>query len=176
MNRVATAVLAMLAALGSSSLDAGAGEARTVKATSAWVGQGQLIPTGSNWLYFVGSFRGTIFVENNEGELHAGKILCPGTVEVNVASGAQRGEGRCVITKNRTDQIFARWSCTGTHGVECKGAFELTSGTGKFSGIQGRGEIRVRTGLGEVSPAEGPELRETGVGLAEWPALTYTIP
>jgi hypothetical protein len=156
--------------------DARAGEQQKVKAMSAWVGQGQMVPTGSSRLYFVGSFRGVIFVENAEGDLHAGRMLCPGTMEVDIASGAQRGEGRCVITRSQTDQVFARWTCSGTHGVECRGVFELTSGTGRFSGIQGRSDFRIRSGIGDVDAGRGPELREAAMGLAEWPSLTYTIP
>jgi hypothetical protein len=165
-----------LAVLATGPLDARAAEQRTVKAMSAWVGQGQIVPTGSGSVYFVGAFRGTIFVENAEGGLHAGRILCPGTLEVNVASGAQRGEGRCVISRSDTDQVFARWSCSGTHGVECRGRFELTSGTGRFSGIRGASDFRIRSGLADFTAGQGSEMRETAAGLAEWPALTYTIP
>lgn len=176
MKTVATVVIALLALVAGGASEAWAGEQKTVKAMSAWVGHGRIVPTGSNWVYFVGAFRGTIFVENDEGQLHAAPILCPGTLEVHVGSGAQRGEGRCVISRNDTDQIFARWTCSGTHGVECRGPFELTSGTGRFSGIQGKSEFRIRTAASDFSLGRGSEAHETGVGLAEWPALTYTIP
>jgi hypothetical protein len=173
--KIATTVMtSLLAILGIS--DARGAEQQTVKAMSAWVGQGQMVPTGSSWVYFVGSFRGVIFVENAEGDLHAGRIVCPGTIEVNITSGAQRGEGRCVISRSSTDQAFARWTCSGTHGVECRGVFELTSGTGRFSGIQGRSDFRVRSGIGEVDVGRGSEVREVATGLAEWSSLTYTIP
>jgi hypothetical protein len=175
--KTAAVVMSMLAMIGSGALEARAAEQRTVKAISAWVGQGDLVPTGSNWIFFVGSFKGTIFVENAEGELHAARILCPGTLEVNVTSGAQRGEGRCVITRNPTDQVFARWNCAGTHGVECRGQFELTGGSGKFSRIQGKSDFKIRTGINELVLGSGAgTTREIGAGLAEWPALTYTIP
>jgi len=73
-----TVMTSLLAVLGIS--DARGGEQQTVKAMSAWVGQEQMVPTGSNSLYFVGCFRGVIFVENAEGDLHAGRMLCPGTM------------------------------------------------------------------------------------------------
>ena len=176
MKIAATITTWALAALTTGVLPAQAGEPHTVKAVSAWVGSGQMVATGSNWLYVVGRFRGVIFVENAEGDLHAGRIVCPGTLEVNIASGEQRGEGRCVITRNETDQVFARWKCSGTHGIECRGVFELTSGTGRFSGIQGQGEFRVRSGIGEADVVRSTEIREVATGVAEWPSLTYTIP
>jgi hypothetical protein len=176
MKRAMTILTSALALLASGVVDTRAAEHRTVKAMSAWVGQGRIVPTGTDEVYFVGAFRGTIFVENAEGGLHAGRILCPGTLEVNVASGAQRGQGRCVISRNDTDQVFARWSCSGTHGVECRGAFELTGGTGRFSGIRGTSDFRIRTGTAEFAAGRGSEVIETGAGLAEWPSLSYTIP
>ena len=176
MKIAATIMTTVLAVLASGAFDARAGEPQTVKAMSAWIGQGQIVPTGSSWFYFVGAFRGVIFVENAEGELHAGRILCPGTLEVNIAAGAQRGEGRCVISHSDTDQVFARWSCSGTHGVECRGLFELTSGTGRFSGIQGKSDFRMRSGIGGLNVGRGGEMDESAAGLAEWPSLTYTIP
>lgn len=159
-------------------LGAGAGwaaEEGTVKATSAWVGEGRFIPIGDGRLYFVGVFSGIIFTENDQGAFNAGKILCPGTLEVDINGGRQRGEGRCVISDKDRNLVFARWSCAGTHNVQCAGRFELTGGTGRFKGITGGGEVRVRTGMAEFA-ASGSGLHETAAGLAEWPALRYRIP
>ena len=175
--RIAAAIITcVLAVLANGTIDARAGEPQTVKAMSAWIGQGQMVPTGSTWFYFSGVFRGVIFVEQAGGDLHAGRILCPGTLEFDIASGAQRGEGRCVISQSDTDKVFARWSCSGTHGIECRGRFELTSGTGRFSGIRGQSEFRLRSGIGDLRVGQGSEMRESGAGLAEWPSFTYTIP
>jgi hypothetical protein len=92
-------------------------------------------------------------------------------------SGAQTGEGQCVLTNRDQHQVFARWTCTGTHGVGCHGRFMLTGGTGSYRGITGEGEIRIRGVIHELAVQSSIEaVRETGAGIAEWPALRYRIP
>jgi hypothetical protein len=51
------------------------------------------------------------------------------------------------------------------------------SGTGRFAGITGQGDFRVRTAVAELAiGAPGEGVQETAAGLAEWPALKYRIP
>jgi hypothetical protein len=158
-------------------IPAEAAEEHTVKMTSAWVGQGRFIPVGDNKAFFVGTFSGILFAEKDEGQLHTGKILCPGTLELDLNEGKQEGEGRCLIADADGNQVFARWTCTGVHLIECKGRFEITGGTGRFQGITGASDFRVRSGLAEWALGEvGEGVEETAAGLAEWPALTYRIP
>lgn len=178
MKRVTTAVMT-LAILGLAAGSGWAAEERTVKASAVWMGQGRIIPTGQGTLlFFVGTFSGTLFVDGGEGALNMAKILCPGVLEVDINGGKQQGQGRCLISAGRgDDQVYAQWSCTGTHQVECTGPFVLTGGTGRFAGITGQGDFRVRTAIAELAmgpPGEGGQ--ETAAGLAEWPALKYRIP
>ena len=168
--------LVTLAWLGLVAAPGWAAEERTVKASAAWVGQGRFVPTGSTTVFFVGVFSGILFVDNDQGALNTAKILCPGTLEVDVNGGKQHGEGRCVMSPNATDQVFAKWSCSGTHQVECKGPFTLTGGTGRFAGITGQGDFRLRTAIAELSVKPGELVQETAAGLAEWPSLRYRIP
>jgi hypothetical protein len=153
-------------------------EERTVKASAAWVGQGRFFSTGTETLYFVGAFSGILFVDNDQGLLNTAKILCPGTLEVEINGGALRGEGRCVMTDHDGNHVFARWTCAGTHQVECKGTFTLTGGTGRFGGIAGQSEFRVRTAIAELAIGQhmGEGIHETAAGIAEWPTLRYRIP
>ena len=167
------ALLCLLAVCGPTE----AAEEQTIKMTSAWVGQGRFIPIGDNKAFFVGAFSGILFAENDKGQLHTGKILCPGTLELDLNEGKQEGEGRCLIVDADGNQVFARWTCAGVHLIECKGRFEITGGTGRFQGITGSSDFRVRSGLAEWALGESGEgVEETAAGLAEWPALTYRIP
>jgi len=153
-----------------------AGQEATVKASATWAGQGRFVPTGTGVMYFIGAFSGVMFVDSDQGPLNRAKILCPGTLEVEINGGKQQGEGRCLISLNETDQVYAKWSCTGVHQVDCKGPFTLTGGSGRFAGITGGGEVRVRSTLGELTARPGELIQETAAGLAEWPALHYRIP
>lgn len=166
--------MTMLVALGVAPL--WAAQDGEVKASAAWVGHGRAVPTGTGTVYFVGAFSGVLFVDNDQGPLNTAQILCPGTLEVEINGGKQRGEGRCVMSLNPTDQIYAKWSCAGTHHVECKGLFTLTGGTGRFAGITGEGDFRVRSAIAEFVTRPGELTEERAAGLADWPALRYHIP
>jgi hypothetical protein len=154
-----------------------AAEEETVRAVAAWTGQGWFFPVGPEEALFMGVFRGMFFVENSKGALDSARIVCPVSLQMHRVSGAQAGEGRCVLTNRDQQQIFARWTCAGTHGVGCQGRFTITGGTGPFQGITGGGEIAFRGVLHEVAVQPGQEgVRETGAGIAVWPALRYRIP
>jgi hypothetical protein len=154
-----------------------AAEEGTVKATSAWQGQGRFFQVGKDQAFFVGDFEGIMYVETKTGALDAAKIICPGTVDLNLKTGTQSGQGRCVITAANGDQVFATWNCTGTHTAGCAGMFTLTDGTGRFNGIVGNGEFQVRSSLSDYATTAGSgSVQATSTGLATWSALTYKIP
>ena len=97
MQHRSRAFVLALALLGADVLS-GQAEEGTVKATSAWHGQGQFFQVREQQALFVGAFSGTMFVETRHGPLDAAKMTCPGMVEVNLKDGKQSGEGRCIIT------------------------------------------------------------------------------
>jgi len=179
--RVTTAVkigvVALALGLVSGPVDGLAAEEDTVRAVAAWTGQGWFFPVGPEEALFMGLLRGIFFVENSKGALDAARLVCPVSLQMHRVSGAQTGEGRCVLTNRDQHQIFARWACTGTYGAGCGGRFTLTGGTGSFQGITGEGEFTVRSALHDLSVQAGHEgVRESGAGLLVWPALRYRIP
>jgi hypothetical protein len=158
-------------------VDGLAAEEDTVSAVASWTGQGWFFPVGPEEALFMGLLRGTFFVENSKGALDAARLVCPVSLQMHRVSGAQAGEGRCVLTNRDQHQIFARWTCAGVHAVGCKGRFTLTGGTGPFQGITGDGEFTIRGALHELSVQAGIEgVREAGAGIGVWPALRYRIP
>src|SRR5262245_9442775 len=177
MKRVVIAAMAM-AICGAAATNGWAAEEGTVKASAVWTGRGRIIPTGQGTLfYFAGTFSGILFVDDGKGALHMMKVVCPGTLEVDVNGGKQQGQGRCLLSSRDGGEVYAQWSCAGTHQVDCKGPFVLTGGTGRFAGITGRGDVHVRTAIAQVGmgpPSEGAQ--ESSAGIAEWPALQYRIP
>ncbi len=123
-----------------------AAQEQTVNAFAIYEGEGKVYMTGENKGTFVGAIVGLLFVESKYGPLHAGRIVCPGTMQLNLKNGKQAGSGRCTITaKDGGAQAFAVWSCRGVHLVGCDGKMMLTGGTGRAAGISGSGPIKVRT-------------------------------
>jgi hypothetical protein len=169
---LAAAILAMAGAPAAT-----AGEKATVKASAAWVGQGRIFRTGVNDALFLGAFGGVLYVETEEGKLDAVNMICPGTVDIELKSGAQEGSGNCAITDEDGDQVFATWTCDGKELMGCKGTFTLTSGTGKFEGIAGKSPLKARTAFTEiVVDLKSGAVAESGAGLLVLPELTYTLP
>jgi len=117
-------------------------------------------------------------IEDRKGALDATALVCPGTLLANMKTGMRLGEGRCIITDQDGDKVFARWSCTGEK-TTCNGSFVITSGTGKYTGITGKGNMNTRViargqvlGLGGSKEVYG----QVSTGVAVWPELYYSIP
>ncbi len=151
-------------------------EEGTVKAMAAWEGQGFAFPVGNDQAYMVGVYAGVMFVDDGKGPLNAAAIVCPGTTEGNLAKGTKTGEGRCIITDQDGDRVFARFTCSGD--LEgCRGPFTIVDGTGKFAGITGEGELISRIQARQLTTYTGADtVQQQGVGVAVWPALHYNIP
>jgi lipid-binding SYLF domain-containing protein len=148
----------------------------TVKATAAWEGQGFAFPVGNDQAYMVGVYAGVMFVDDGKGPLNAAAIVCPGTTEGILTKGTKTGEGRCIITDQDGDRVFARFTCVGDF-EGCRGPFTIVDGTGKFAGITGEGEMISRIQARQLTtyPTVVETVQQQGYGVAVWPALHYTI-
>jgi hypothetical protein len=151
-------------------------EQKEVKAMAPWEGDGFAFPIGDDRVYMVAVFTGVMFVEDGQGALHAGSLVCPATVEADLKTMTKSGKGHCIITNTEGERVFAEFSCTGD--LEgCQGPFTITSGTGKFTGITGEGEMVSQMQAQQIMVVEGFEsARQHGEGIAKWPRITYSIP
>jgi len=156
--------------------DKGFAEQTTVKAMAPWKGEGFAFPIGDEKVYMVAVYTGIMFVEDSQGALHSGSLVCPGTVEADLKTMTKSGKGHCIITNAEGDRVFAEFSCTGD--LEgCRGPFTITSGTGKFAGITGEGEMISQMQSRQLLVVEGFEsARQKGEGIATWSRITYSIP
>jgi hypothetical protein len=151
-------------------------EQKEVKAMAPWEGEGFAFPIGDDRVYMTAVFTGIMFVEDGQGALHAGSLVCPATVEADLKTATKSGKGHCIISNTEGERVYAEFSCTGD--LEgCRGPFTITGGTGKFSGITGEGEMISKIQVRQLLVVEGFEsARQHGEGIAIWPRITYTIP
>jgi hypothetical protein len=151
-------------------------EQKAIKAMAPWEGEGFAFPIGNDRVYMVAVFSGIMFVEDGEGALHAGSLVCPATVEADIKALTKSGKGHCIISNTDGERVYADFSCTGD--LEgCRGPFTITGGTGKFTGITGEGEMISQIQVRQLLVVEGFEsARQHGEGIAIWPRITYTIP
>jgi len=151
-------------------------EVKTVKAMATWQLQGLLTQVGKDKAVLVGALAGVMFMEEGGGKLDASALLCPGTVEVDLVTAKRNGSGRCVITDQQGDQIYATWSCKGGNRG-CKGPFQLNGGTGKFLGISGKSTCILRIAMRALGAEVAKDsFQQVAAGLAIWPKFTYNIP
>jgi len=154
-----------------------AAQEETVNAVAVIEGVGQVYEIAPGRALFLGGFAGTIFVEDAVGALNAGKIVCPGSLEIELEGAQQTGSGHCIITNAEGSRIFARWDCEGVHSIGCRGNFELVGGTGEFIGISGESEFVIRSAVRELTvDALRGEVTEAVLGLISWNQFTYRIP
>ncbi len=151
-------------------------EQGSLKGVAAWEGEGMLFQLEEEQVYFVGSFVGLMVVGNDKEALNAATMLCPATIETNLATMVQTGHGRCILTDKDNNKVFAKWTCYG-NPANCKGAFTFTGGTGKFQGISGINEFFVQTDvLAFQETGEPGMVKKAGAGEAVWPEITYQLP
>jgi len=151
-------------------------EQKEVKAMAPWEGEGFAFPIGNDRVYMVAVFTGIMFVEDGQGALHAGSLVCPATVEADMKAMTKSGKGHCIISNTEGERVYAEFSCTGD--LEgCRGPFTITGGTGKFTGITGEGEMISKIQTRQLLVVEGFEsARQHGEGVAIWPRITYSFP
>jgi hypothetical protein len=151
-------------------------EEGTVKASAVWKSRSFVFPVGQDQAYLVGVYSGTLYVDDGKSALHAASIVCPATAEGDLKAMTKTGQGRCILTDEDGNRIYARFSCTGD--LEgCRGPFKIEGGTGKFTGITGDGEMVSRILVRQVTTVMGFETAEQeGEGIALWSSLTYRIP
>ena len=150
----------------------------TVQATIPWDGEGKVYQVNSSTIVFIGALKGIMYVESATGEMNEGFVVCPVMQQLDAESGTTSAVGHCEITASPNDVLYAKMTCQGKAGSGgCSGSFELTDGEGKFKGISGNGNLRVRSPLRVIATdlASGTVVR-VATGLATIKDLEYSIP
>ena len=152
------------------------GEERTLKALMQWEGEGNVHSIGSNMMLFLGTMDGILYVENEKGEIDGAFVECPISQKINLKTGEATATGYCQITVSPEDVIFAELDCKGIIG-DCSGQFRLVEGLGRFKGIRGGSDLRIRSVLGVLlkGMANGSVVK-SGQGIALLPNLKFSIP
>ncbi len=175
MGKVVATALASLTALWLMSQGAAAEDEAPIKAFSAWNARGQIFETGTDRVTFVGSFSGIVYVENSQGPVDAGIMVCPAVLDVNIEDGKERADGRCTVTAKDGARVYADFTCHGVRMVGCSGDFTFTGGTDRFKGITGGGPITIRSSVEDVKPGSGGAVDGVAAGIIVWPKLTYKL-
>ena len=173
ITQVLAAVVMVLSGLGVGSW--AFAEEGTVKVVTPWKGRSFEFPVGPDQGYIMAIYSGVLFVDDEKGPFHGASIVCPATGESDLKTMRKTGQGRCVITDEDGNHIYASFTCSGDP-EGCRGPFTI-GGTGKFAGITGQGEMISRVHVRQVATASGFYSGELALdGVATWPSLAYKIP
>ena len=148
----------------------------TVQATIPWEAAGRVFRVDTSTVMFLGAFTGVMYIESSRGEMHEAFVMCPMTQKLNLEISHSETVGHCEISASPEDIAYAKLTCNGEVG-SCDGTFTLIDGDGKFTGITGKGTLRVRSPMRTLitDMAAGAELRVAS-GLAVIKDLEYSIP
>jgi hypothetical protein len=146
-----------------------------IKAFSAWNARGQIFETGENRMTFVGSFAGIVYVDNAQGPIDAGYMICPTVLDVNTVDGKEQAKGRCTVTAKDGARLYADFDCHGVRMVGCDGDFTFTGGTERFKGVTGGGPVTIRSSVDDMAAGGGNIIEGVAAGIIVWPKLTYKL-
>jgi hypothetical protein len=175
MRKTVLTLLASLMALSLGASGAAAEDEAPIKAFSAWNARGQIFETGENRMTFVGSFSGIVYVEQAQGPIDAGYMICPIVLDVNTVDGKEQAKARCTITSKDGARVYAELSCFGVRMVGCNGDFTFTGGTERFKGITGGGPVNIRSSVDDMAAGGGNIIEGVAAGIIVWPKLTYKL-
>lgn len=148
----------------------------TVQAVIPWEGEGRVFQIDSRRVQFLGALEGIMYVENSKGEMHEGFVQCPIMQMMDLETGVTEAIGHCEITAGPEDVVYAQLSCKGQVG-DCMGNFILIDGEGKFAGISGQGDLRVRSPLRSLAADLGSgALLRVAAGIAIIKDLKFSTP
>ena len=148
----------------------------TVTAFATWTLQGVAVRAAPPPVALVGRPRGPLFVDAGADPVLAGRVICPGTLTVQLADGSQQGEGVCAFTAKDGAEAYGSWTCSGYHLVGCKGSFSFTGGSGRLEGITGGSDLLIRGELLGVARATGQATGDEVLGIMLWRNLAGTLP
>jgi hypothetical protein len=175
MGKIVATVLASLMALSLIASSATAEDEPPIKAFSAWTARGQIYDTGEKRKTFVGSFEGIVYVDQDQGPIDAGYMICPTVLDVNTEDGKEQGNGRCTFTAKDGARLYADFSCKGVRMIGCAGDFIFTGGTERFKDVTGGGPFTIRSSVDAIAAGGGTAVEGVAAGIIVWPALTYKL-
>ena len=87
-------------------------EQREVSILAPWTAEGKTYKVGPSQRQFVGVFKGIMYADNNEGEMHTALFVCPAVHLLDTESSKTEASGRChiVATEGNMSRLRKRFS------------------------------------------------------------------
>jgi hypothetical protein len=161
--------------LANTAFAAPAAKHRTLDAFSVWQSEAQVVPISTSLAVVAGTVGGPLYIETDDGPMDSGDVACPVTIELNLTTGHQVGQGYCTFTAYDGAKSFGSWRCEGTLGDGCDGGFNITGGTGRFAAITGKSDISFFASRHDLRETEQTTVADKAGGITIWPGLNLTL-
>ena len=109
----------------------------TIAFHTGWKDIGVAIQVADKRFQGQGMVTGATFNNSGSGPLHLGPANCSYTF--SAVEGNVKNMGFCAFGDADGDRIFTQFTGAGKPDGEASGTNEITGGTGKYAGIQGKG-------------------------------------
>jgi hypothetical protein len=140
-SKIPTAVALILGAvfaLATSAIAADLPQSGSFKPHCGWKGVGEVVQVEKDHVIGSGHTYGVTFNDAGAGPLHNGAVIC--AYALDLINGAGSGEGSCAWSDSDGDKIFTNF--TNKIAASVSGFQQITSGTGKFKGMQGKAQFQ----------------------------------
>src|SRR5690349_1693938 len=88
-------------------------EPQVFNAFAVAVASGTILKAGDKQLMVIGTLKGPMFVETDEGPVDAGSVVCGAAVKIDQAGGRQVGSGVCSFVAEDGATAWGEWECAG---------------------------------------------------------------
>jgi len=129
-------------AFGSAAIAADLPQSGSIKVHSGWKAIGEVVQLGEKHVFGAGNFWGVTFNDTGSGPLNGGGALCSYTLELTDGAGPAQGSCACAWGDSDGDKFFTSWSGKSAASGALDGVHKITTGTGKYKGIQGQGSFQ----------------------------------
>ena len=137
MSRLLILVAGLTIGLAMPAIAADLAKTGSLDIRTGWKAIGEVTQVAEKHTLAAGKVWGVSFNAAGSGPLHMGPAVC--TYQAEGIEGTGVTQGRCAWSDPDGDRIFSEYSGKFTPTSAAAGSSTITSGTGKYAGIQGNG-------------------------------------
>ena len=104
-------------------------EPQAFNAFALAVASGTILKAGDKQLMVIGTLKGPMFVETDEGPVDAGAVVCGASIRFDMGTAHHIGSGACTFSAQDGATAWGDWKCTGYELIGCRGTLRLTGGS-----------------------------------------------
>lgn len=132
------------------------------------VASGTIVKSGDKQVMVIGTLKGPMFIETDEGPVDAGSVVCGATIRLDMGTARHVGSGACTFSAQDGATAWGEWECAGYELIGCRGVMKLTGGTGRLAGLSGEGAMIWRPSAHDFKKQLDGTTLQNSTGLLIW--------